>query len=246
MYANLDNANKPGQLAGLARAFGALHQENYHGDNFRPNPNERIMAMSYSVTVSQLFDSAATAVRHGSVAASIVAALSYSELDEHAAKVAECNKLLADMQAEADRRKPASTGGLIDKLSTAAADYKSTVTNVSRYFATAAGHIYRREVKSAMVKAANAVANGAAQPEDEASAIQFVADFVEPLNVPFVGVKRNQFRADYECLRARFIRLATASAERAAKADQSALMLAQLQAALDAAGIEIETATAAA
>lgn len=196
--------------------------------------------MSYAITASELFDSATTAVRHGSVAAGIVSALSYDDLEQHADKVGQCNRLLRDLQDEADRRKPSETGGLVGKLSTAAADFKATVTGVARYFATAAGHQYRRAVKAAMTRAANAVAAGAYQPQNESEAIQFVADYIDPVNVPFIGVKRGRFIADYESLRARFVRLATSSYERAQKADQSALLLAQLQAALADAGIEVE------
>lgn len=196
--------------------------------------------MSYVTTASLMFDSAATSVRHTSVAGNIVSALSYIDMDDHAEKTAECNKLLASLQAEADRRKPVETNGFMGKLSTAAADHKVTVANVARYFATSAGHIYRREIKNAMQRAVNAIAAGAAQPENEKDAILFVADFVEPRNVPFIGVKKGNFIAEYESLRSRFIRLSTGAYERRQKADEAAVQLAQLRQLLAENGIEID------
>lgn len=203
--------------------------------------------MSYTTTAAMMFDSAAASVRHTGVASSIVSALSYVDIEEHSAKIAECDSLLTSLQAEADRRAPtAATGGLVGKLATAAADHKATVTAVARYFATAAGHAYRRAVKSAMQRAANTIAAGAATaPETEPDAIQFVAEYVDPVTVPFIGVKRGRFIVEWESLRGRFVRLSEARHKRAQAAGEPLRQLAELRAALDAAGIELDTAAAA-
>lgn len=198
--------------------------------------------MSYTITAAELFNSAETAARHAGVASSILSKLTYSDPAEHSAKVAECQKLIRSLQDEADRRKPsACVGGLAGKLATADSEWKQTITNVSRYFSTAAGHIYRRETKLALAHAANAVAAGEEPaPADEIAAIELVANFVMPVTIPFIGVKRGNFVVEWECARERFRRLSEARHKRAQLAGEAARQLAELRAALAAAGIDVE------
>lgn len=199
--------------------------------------------MSYSIVASEMFDSATTSVRHTSVAASIIASLSYDDLDDHKEKVEECNKLLRSLQEEADRRAPtAYAGGLVGKLSkSATSDHKAMITNVSRYFSTSAGHQYRRAVKAGITLAANAVSVGAAPtPQTEKEAIALVAEYIHPTYAPFIGVKKGKFVVEWERYDQRFTRLSEGALERKEKADVPIKQLVQLREALKAAGLDIE------